>query len=96
MRRAAALIIEVPYVQVELPQRDGEYVPCPDKIRELMRHPAWRDCCRKINHAANYAATCVLPLAKHGGKGLLRLEQNTVDRSRRVCGVLCTGREVSW
>ena len=55
-------------VQVQLPQRDGEYVPCPDKIRELMRHPAWRDCCRKINHAANYAATCVLPLAKHGGK----------------------------
>ena len=27
---------------------------------------------------------------------LLRLESNTVDRSRRVCGVLCTGREVSW
>ena len=67
---ACALITEVLCVQVQLPQRDGEYVPCPDKIRELMRVPAWRDCCRKINHAANYATTCVLPLAKHGGKGL--------------------------
>ena len=98
MRRAAALIIEVPYVQVELPQRDGEYVPCPDKIRELMRHPAWRDCCRKINHAANYAATCVLPLAKHGGKGFHQPYGGYTDAEgeRRECVLYLNGRAHHW
>lgn len=85
-------------MQVQLPQRDGEYVPCPDKIVELMQRPAWRGCCRKINHAANYATTCVLPLAKHGGKGLHHPYSGYTDADgvHHACVLYLNGRAHHW
>ena len=86
------------HVQVQLPMRDGEYVPCPDKIRELIRRPEWRDCDRKINHASNYATTCVMPLAKHGGKGFHQPYGCFRDAEgvQRDCVLYLNGRAHHW
>ena len=85
-------------MQIQLPLHDGQVVPCPDKILELMRRPAWRSCCRKINHASNYATTCVLPLAKDGGKGFHQPYGSFKDKdgAQHECVLYLNGRAHHW
>ena len=52
----------------------------------------------RINDAANYAATCVLPLAKHGGKGFHQPYggYTDADGERRECVLYLNGRAHHW